>query len=57
MTLHRHWPEVEKILVAVNHLETPVERWHTDPDFRVRVVGEWNKIERYKRMGFITDWP
>jgi uncharacterized SAM-binding protein YcdF (DUF218 family) len=57
MTLHRHWPDVEKMLVAVNHLKAPVERWHTDPDFRARVVGEWNKIDRYKRMGFIADWP
>jgi uncharacterized SAM-binding protein YcdF (DUF218 family) len=57
MTLHRHWPDVEKMLVAVNHLKAPVERWHTDPDFRARVVGEWNKIEPYKRMGFIADWP
>jgi uncharacterized SAM-binding protein YcdF (DUF218 family) len=55
MTLHRHWPEVEKMLVAVNHFGTPVERWYTDPLFRGRVVAEWDKIEPLK--GFIVEWP
>jgi uncharacterized SAM-binding protein YcdF (DUF218 family) len=57
MTLHRHWPEVEKMLVAVNHLATPVDRWHTDPEFRARVLAEWRKIEPYRQLGFIAEWP
>jgi len=57
MTLHRHWPEVEKMLVAVNHFGTPVEHWYTDPLFRGRVVAEWDKIEPYKAKGFIVEWP
>jgi uncharacterized SAM-binding protein YcdF (DUF218 family) len=57
MTLHRHWPEVEKMLVTVNHYGTPTELWHTDVALRARVVGEWDKIEPYKAKGFIADWP
>ena len=57
MTLHRHWPEVEKMLITVNHYSTPTELWHTDPALRARVVSEWDKIERYKAKGFIADWP
>lgn len=57
MTLHRHWPEVEKMLVAVNNFDTPVDLWHTDPTFRARVLAEWDKIEPYKQKGFIAEWP
>jgi uncharacterized SAM-binding protein YcdF (DUF218 family) len=57
MTLQRHWPEVEKMLATVNPFATPVERWHTDPAFRERVVLEWRKIEPYRARGFIADWP
>ena len=57
MTLHRHWPEVEKMLATINPFATPVERWHTDPEFRERVMREWRKIEPYKAQGFIADWP
>ena len=57
MTLHRHWPEVEKMLITVNHYKTPTELWHTDPALRARVVSEWDKIERYKAKGFLADWP
>jgi uncharacterized SAM-binding protein YcdF (DUF218 family) len=57
MTLHRHWPEVEKMLVTFNPFETPVEFWHTDPRFRALVVGEYDKIARYLRSGFIAPWP
>jgi uncharacterized SAM-binding protein YcdF (DUF218 family) len=57
MTLHRHWPEVEKMLVMVDGFETPLALWHTDPDFRIRVLAEWDKIEPYKARGFIAEWP
>ena len=57
MTLQRHWPEVEKMLLAVNYFPTPVALWHTDPAFRARVLNEWRKIEPYKAAGFIADWP
>lgn len=57
MTLHRHWPAVEKMLVTVNSFETPVELWHTNPLFRALVLAEWDKIAPYKDKGFIADWP
>ncbi|MCC8941515.1 YdcF family protein [Bradyrhizobium sp. Arg68] len=57
MTLQRHWPEVEKMLVTVDSFATPRERWHTDAEFRRRVLHEWDKIEPYKARGFIAEWP
>ncbi|MGZ5871544.1 MAG: YdcF family protein [Bradyrhizobium sp.] len=57
MTLHRHWPEVEKMLVTVDSFDTPRSLWHTDPDFRARILSEWDKIEPYKAQGFIAEWP
>ena len=57
MTLHRHWPEVEKMLITVDSFAIPRERWHTDPGFRRRVLAEWDKIEPYKARGFIAEWP
>ncbi len=57
MTLHRHWPEVEKMLCNVDSFGTPLALWHTDPAFRIRVLREWDKIEPYKAKGFIAEWP
>jgi uncharacterized SAM-binding protein YcdF (DUF218 family) len=57
MTLHRHWPEVEKMLITVDSFATPLALWHTDPAFRVRVLSEWDKIELYMAKGFIAEWP
>jgi uncharacterized SAM-binding protein YcdF (DUF218 family) len=57
MTLHRHWPDVEKMLVMVDSFETPRSRWHTNPEFSRRMLGEWDKIEPYKARGFIAEWP
>ena len=57
MTLHRHWPEVEKMLLTVDNFATPRGQWHTDPAFRRRVLAEWDKIEPYKARGFIAEWP
>jgi uncharacterized SAM-binding protein YcdF (DUF218 family) len=57
MTLHRHWPEVEKLLITVDDFNTPRALWHTDPEFCRRVLSEWDKIEPYKARGFIAEWP
>jgi uncharacterized SAM-binding protein YcdF (DUF218 family) len=57
MTLHRHWPEVEKMLVTVDSFVTPRSQLHTEPEFRRRVLHEWDKIEPYKAKGFIAEWP
>jgi uncharacterized SAM-binding protein YcdF (DUF218 family) len=57
MTLPRHWPEVEKMLVTVDSFATPRSQWHSEPEFRRRVLHEWDKIEPYKAKGFIAEWP
>ncbi|MET4072530.1 uncharacterized SAM-binding protein YcdF (DUF218 family) [Bradyrhizobium sp. S3.2.6] len=57
MTLHRHWPEVTKLLLTVDSFATPRTLWHTDAEFRRRVLHEWDKIEPYKATGFIAEWP
>jgi uncharacterized SAM-binding protein YcdF (DUF218 family) len=57
MTLHRHWPEVEKMLITVDSFQTPLARWHTNSALRMRILGEWDKIEPYKAKGFIAEWP
>jgi uncharacterized SAM-binding protein YcdF (DUF218 family) len=57
MTLQRHWPEVEKMLITVDSFATARAHWHTDPEFRTRVLAEWDKIEPYKARGFIAEWP
>jgi uncharacterized SAM-binding protein YcdF (DUF218 family) len=57
MTLHRHWPDVEKMLVTVDTFKTQRSLWHTHPEFRIRVLSEWDKIEPYKAKGFIAEWP
>jgi uncharacterized SAM-binding protein YcdF (DUF218 family) len=57
MTLHRHWPEVEKMLVTVDSFATPLSLWHTDFELRRRILSEWDKVEPYKAKGFIAEWP
>ena len=57
MTLQRHWPEVEKMLVAVNYFGHPVADWPQHPMARARILKEWRKLEPYKAAGFIADWP
>jgi uncharacterized SAM-binding protein YcdF (DUF218 family) len=57
MTLQRYWPQVEKMLITVDSFDTPLALWHTDPDFRRRILHEWDKIEPYKAKGFIAEWP
>ena len=56
MTLQRHWPEVEKMLITVDSFATPLALWHTDPEFSRRMLSEWDKIEPYKAKGFIAEW-
>jgi len=57
MTLQRHWPEVEKMLVAVNYFGHPIAQWPQHAVTRERILSEWHKLEPYKRAGFIADWP
>ncbi|MGJ5076140.1 YdcF family protein [Bradyrhizobium oligotrophicum] len=57
MTLQRHWPEVEKMLLTVDGFGIPRHLWHTHPEFRRRVLDEWDKIAPYKAKGYIAEWP
>ncbi len=57
MTMHRHWPEVEKLLLTVDSFAMPRERWHENAEFRRRMLAEFDKIELYKARGFIAEWP
>ncbi len=57
MTLHRYWPEVEKMLLTVDGFATPRALWHTDAEFCRRILHEWDKIQPYRAKGFIADWP
>jgi uncharacterized SAM-binding protein YcdF (DUF218 family) len=57
MTLQRHWPEVEKMLFAVNYFGHPIEDWPRHPVTRERILREWRKLAPYKAAGFISDWP
>jgi uncharacterized SAM-binding protein YcdF (DUF218 family) len=57
MTLHRHWPQVRKMLVTIDSFATPRALWHTNAELRRRVLREWDKIEPYKARGFIAEWP
>lgn len=57
MTLHRHWPNVTKMLLTVDSFATARTLWHTDAEFRRRVLHEWDKIEPYRAKSFIAEWP
>jgi uncharacterized SAM-binding protein YcdF (DUF218 family) len=57
MTLQRHWPEVDKMLVAVNYFGHPIEQWPQHEGARERILREWRKLAPYKAKGFIADWP
>lgn len=57
MTLERHWPNVEKMLVAINWFGVPREEWHLHAQSRQRVLSEYNKIQPYLDKGFIAEWP
>ena len=56
MTLERHWPEVEKMLVPINWFGVPRADWHRHPVAKQRVLSEIAKIEPYLEKGFIAEW-
>ena len=58
MTLHRHWPEVDKD--AGDDQSVRARRSNAGTlisTFRRTCCQEWRKIEPYKAKGFIADWP
>ena len=57
MTLHRHWPEVEKMLVMVDSFKRRGHYGTPTPTSAAALLIEWDKIQPYKAKGFIADWP
>jgi uncharacterized SAM-binding protein YcdF (DUF218 family) len=57
MTIHRHWPEVEKMFVPINWFAVAQQDWHLHPPSRERVLREYAKIGPYLEQGFIAAWP
>ena len=45
------------MLLTVDGFATPRAHWHTDPEFRRRVLREFDKIAPYKARGYIAEWP
>jgi hypothetical protein len=57
MTLERHWPGRKKMILPINYFSVPEEQWTNDPEFKSRVLAEWEKIPRYEQMGFLKNIP
>jgi uncharacterized SAM-binding protein YcdF (DUF218 family) len=55
MTLQRHWPGLRLSASPVNYFGIPAERWHEHEEFRTRVLGEFDKIQRYLAEGFVAE--
>jgi hypothetical protein len=55
MTLERFWPGPRKMILPINYFSVCEEEWTCDPEFRSRVLGEWEKIPRYERMGYLRE--
>lgn len=55
MTLERHWPGPKKMILPINYFSVPEEQWRQDPEFKSRVLAEWEKIPRYEKLGFLKD--
>lgn len=57
MTLQRHWPEVDKMFLAIEWLGAGRSDWHLYPFGRERMLREYSKIGPYLEHGFIAPWP
>jgi uncharacterized SAM-binding protein YcdF (DUF218 family) len=55
MTLERHWPGPKKMILPINYFSVSEDGWTEDPEFRSRVLAEWDKLPRYEQMGFLKD--
>jgi hypothetical protein len=55
MTLERYWPEPKKMIPPINYFSVGEEHWMQDVEFRSRVLGEWEEIPRYEKMGFLRE--
>jgi uncharacterized SAM-binding protein YcdF (DUF218 family) len=57
MTLERRWPDPKKMILPINYFSVSEEHWIKDPEFKSRVLAEWEKLPRYEQMGFLKDIP
>jgi uncharacterized SAM-binding protein YcdF (DUF218 family) len=55
MTLERHWPGLVLSAAPVNFFGVGKKQWHTHPDFRARVLAEFEKIPDYLRRDFLRE--
>jgi uncharacterized SAM-binding protein YcdF (DUF218 family) len=55
MTLQRNWPGLRMSVCPVNYFGVAAESWHEHEEFRIRVLGEFNKIPRYLTQGFLEE--
>jgi uncharacterized SAM-binding protein YcdF (DUF218 family) len=55
MTLERHWPGLRMSAAPVNFFGVEKKHWHTHPDFRARVLAEFEKIPDYLQRDFLRE--
>jgi len=55
MTIKRHMRQLRASMYAVNYFKVARELWHTDPEFRERVLSERRKIPAYLDAGYLTE--
>jgi len=55
MTLERHWPGLALSGCPVNYFGVARDCWHEHPEFRARVLAEYEKIPGYLERGFLSE--
>jgi uncharacterized SAM-binding protein YcdF (DUF218 family) len=55
MTMARHMAHLRASMYAVNHYNVAREQWYTHPEFRARVLAEYQKIPAYLDAGYLTE--
>jgi hypothetical protein len=55
MTIKRHLAHMRASMYAVNYFNVSRGQWHTDPEFRARVLSEHEKIPKYLDAGYLSE--
>ena len=55
MTLERHWPAPTRYACPINYFGVEKEHWYEHPEFRRRVLAEFEKIPAYLRAGYLRE--
>ena len=55
MTLQRHWPEVQKMLVPVHYHDVEPDCWMEHPELCKAVIAEWERLVPYFQKGFLAE--